>query len=118
MAHFEFRARRLIGAGGFAAAIAISPAIAVFVGPSPAVGTPNVSCPAGESEDPYTFSCVPELVPTGVASPPVAANQPVGPPGEQNLTACSGTHESECLEGVLYGPAPVPQVESSVEQSP
>ena len=113
MAYFKFPVRRLIVAGGFAAAIAISPAIAVVAGPSPAVGSPDVSCPPGESEDPYTFSCVPELVPTGVASAPS-----VGPQSEQDLTACSGTLESECLEQQLYPGATPPQVNTSVEQSP
>ncbi len=114
MAHFEFPVRRLIVAGGFAAAIAISPMAAIFVAPSSAVGVPNVSCPAGESEDPYTFSCVPELVPTGTSS----ATSSTGTQSEETLTACSGTHESECLEQQLYPGAAVPNVNTSVQQSP
>lgn len=113
MAHFEWPVRRLVLAGSFAAAIAISPLAAVFVGPSSAVAGPNVTCPAGESEDPYTFSCVPELVPTGTSS-----TSSTGPQSEQSLTACSGSHESECLEQQLYPGAPVPNVNTSVQQSP
>ena len=116
MAHFEFPVRRLIVAGGFAAAIAISPVVAVFAGPNAAVAGPNVTCPAGESEDPYTFSCVPELVPTGTSS--TSAGTQTGPQSEQTLTACSGTHESECLEQLLYPGAAVPNVNTSVQQSP
>ncbi|MGE5698103.1 MAG: intersectin-EH binding protein Ibp1 [Candidatus Sericytochromatia bacterium] len=116
MAHFEVPVRRLILAGGFAAAIAISPMVAVFGGPGAAVGVPNVTCPAGESEDPYTFSCVPELVPTGIGSTSPASS--TGPQSEGALTACSGTHESECLERQLYPGASVPNVNTSVQQSP
>jgi hypothetical protein len=94
----------------------MSPVAAVFVGPSSALAGPNVTCPAGENEDPYTFSCVPELVPTGTSS--TGSASPAGPQSEQNLTACSGTHESECLEQQLYPGAPVPNVNSSVQQSP
>lgn len=116
MAHLEFPVRRLVLAAGFAAAIAISPIVAVFVGPSPALGVPNVTCPPGESEDPYTFSCVPELVPTGTGSTTSASS--AGPQSEGALTACSGSHESECLERQLYPGASVPNVNSSVQQSP
>ncbi|MFZ0833465.1 MAG: hypothetical protein WAM92_10335 [Mycobacterium sp.] len=116
MAHFEWPVRRVVLAGAFAAAIAVSPVAAVFVDPGSAHAGPNVTCPPGENEDPYTFSCVPELVPTGTSSTGSASS--AGPQSEENLTACSGTHESECLEQQLYPGAPVPNVNSSVHQSP
>ncbi len=114
MAIFDFPAGRFVVVGGFAAAIALSPAIAAFAGPGPTVGTPVAACPTGESEDPYTFACVPELAPSGVAAPAMGA------PSEQELTACSGRDQGECVENDLYGPGAenVPHVDTSVHQSP
>jgi hypothetical protein len=115
MATFQLRARRIVLAGGFAAAVAIAPAIAVFAGPGPTVGVPSAACPAGDTEDPYTFACVPELVPGGGG--PVV---PVGAPSEQELTACGGRDQSQCLESQLYGSdnVGVPNVSTEVQQSP
>jgi hypothetical protein len=110
MAIFDLPARRLIFAGGFAAAIAISPAIAVFAHPTPTPGTPVAACPSGETEDPYTYACVPELSPSGG----------VVAPSEQQLTQCSGHDQANCLEQDYYGSpgGNVPQVDTSVHQSP
>ena len=70
-----------------------------------------MACPAGETEDPFTFACAPELVPGGGSA---------GAPSEQQLTACSGRDQSECIEGQLYGPGTVqvPNVNEQVQQSP
>jgi hypothetical protein len=113
MATFDLPARRLILAGSFAAAIAVSPAIAVFVHPTP-TGTPVAACPSGETEDPYTFACVPELTPTGGGAPTSGA------PSEQQLTQCSGRDQSNCVEQDEYGNAgaSVPKVDETVHQSP
>ena len=62
MATMKFPARRLIIAGGFAAAVAAAPAIAAVAMPTPAA-TPLAQCPAGEEEDLYTGICVPHMVP-------------------------------------------------------
>lgn len=113
MSIFDLPGRRLLIAGGFAAAIAISPAIAVFAHPTPTLGTPVAACPSGETEDPYTYACVPELVPSsgGGAAPA---------PSEQQLTQCSGGDQGNCVEQDLYGSpgGEVPQVDTSVHQSP
>lgn len=113
MATFQLTARRLALAGGFAIAVAVAPVVAVFAGPAPTVGM--AACPAGETEDPYTFACAPELAPGGSSPGVVGA---VGAPSEQELTACSGRDQSECLEGQLYGPAPVQMPDNTVQQSP
>lgn len=62
MSHFDFSARRLILAGGFALAVAAAPAFAAFALPS---STPSfgAACPGGEEEDLYTDQCVPHTVP-------------------------------------------------------
>jgi hypothetical protein len=114
MAILDFRARRLITAGGFAAAIALAPVLAVFAGPTSTVGTPMAACPSGETEDPFTFACVPEVVPNGGVS------TPTGAPSEQQLTECSGGDQANCLEQDYYGTpgGNVPHVDESVHQSP
>ena len=80
MATFQRPAQRLIVAGGFAVAIAITPAVAVFAGPTlgPAPRTVSQSdCTGGESMDAYSLACVPDIVPGG------------GAPSEQDLTAAN-----------------------------
>ena len=112
MTSIEFPLRRVIVAGGFAVAVAIAPAIGFLAGPTP-TGTQNVACGAGLEEDPYTYACVPHTVPGGVGGA-------TGAPSEQELTACSGVHRSQCLEQNLYGTpgATVPHVDTRVHQSP
>jgi hypothetical protein len=76
IATFDFPVRRLIAVGGLAAAIAVTPTIAVFAGPSPAIDAPMAACPPGEDEDPFTFICVPELVPAhGIDDPAPSERQ-------------------------------------------
>lgn len=110
MATFQFPGRRLILAGGFAVAVAVAPAVAAFAAPAPTLGTPTAACAAGQTEDPYTFACAPEVAPD--------AGGFVGAPSEEALTACSGHDQSECLEGQLYAPAPVQMPDTEVQQSP
>jgi hypothetical protein len=112
MAILEYR--RLIAVGGFAAAIAVVPLLAAVAGPTPSAGTPMAACPAGETEDPFTFACVPEVVPNGG----VTTNS--GAPTEQQLTECSGGDQANCLEQDYYGNpgGEVPHVDESVHQSP
>jgi hypothetical protein len=112
MAILDLPARRLIFASSFAAAIALAPAVAVVTHPAPA-GTPVAACPSGETEDPYTFACVPELTPTGGSAPSAGA------PTEQQLTECSGRNQGECVEQDEYGNlATPPKVDETVHQSP
>lgn len=110
-ATISFPVRRAILVSGFAAAIVISPVIAAFTSPDAPVGTPTAACPLGQNEDPYTFACVPNLAPNG-------GDSTVGAPSETELTQCSGRDQGECLEGDLYPPAPVPQPDTTVQQSP
>jgi hypothetical protein len=107
MANCQFPGRRLILAGGFAVAIAVSPVIAVFAAPVPAA-TP-LACAPGETQDPVSFACTQDVAP-GIPA--------VGAPSEEALTACSGRDQGECLEGQLYPPAPVQMPDTEVQQSP
>jgi hypothetical protein len=111
MATLKLPARRLILAGGFVVAIAVAPGFAVFATPSPAPGMSAVAaCTGGETLDIFTDACVPELAPGGGT---------VGAPSEQTLTACGGRDQSSCLEEQLYGGgAQVPNVDTTVQQSP
>ena len=55
-----------------------------------------------------------------VAVAPAIAVLTTPAPSEQELTACSGRDQGECLEETLYGPGtvPVPNVSTEVQQSP
>jgi hypothetical protein len=112
MATFQLPGRRLILAGGFAVAIAVSPVVAVFATPAPA--TTPLACAPGETEDPVSFACTSDVATSDVA-PGIPA---VGAPSEEALSACSGRDQGECLEGQLYPPAPVEMPNTEVQQSP
>ena len=66
MAIMKFPVRRLIIAGGFAAAMAAAPAVAVVAMPAPDAA-PLAQCAGGEEEDLYTGICVPHTVPNSGA---------------------------------------------------
>ena len=90
MASLQISARRLVLAGGFAIAIATAPAIAAFTGPTtaPSFG----ACPNGESEDIFTGTCTPEMVP----------NSPVLPASSGGLPSvdgvpCTGGNSGQCI---------------------
>jgi hypothetical protein len=108
--------KRLILAGGFAVAVAIAPAIAVFAVPSASV--PLAQCPAGEEEDQFTGTCIPHTVPNSGA---VFSSIP----GNPDLPAvggipCTGHNSGQCIglaeESEAMGPQPVPR--STVSSSP
>ena len=114
MATMKFPARRLILAGGFAVAIAATPAVAVVALPTNA---PTIAaCPGGESEDTFTGACVPDLVPN---SPEVGETSPGGLP-EIDGIPCTGANSGQCIglseEQQAQGPMPVPH--STVSSSP
>ncbi len=71
-------ATRLIGAAGFALAVAVAPAVALAAptsSPVRALADDGADCTTGESLDAYSLSCVPDIAPnTG------------GAPGEMQLT--------------------------------
>jgi hypothetical protein len=123
MATFEFSARRLILAGGFAVAVAAAPAIAVFAVPAPDAA-PVAQCPSGEEPDQFTGVCVPHTVPNAGAQFSSIPGNPSLPavnlPGGGGSIPCTGHNTGECIglaeEGAAMGPQPVP--ESTVGSSP
>jgi hypothetical protein len=115
MATLKLSARRLLLAGGFAAAIVAAPAVAVVT--VPAHSAPAIAaCPGGESEDTFTGECVPDLVPN---SPEVNSTSPGGLPEVDNIP-CTGANSGQCIglseEEQAQGPQPVPH--STVSSSP
>src|SRR5689334_12384478 len=116
MATLELSLRRLIVAGGFAAAVAVAPVIAVATVPSPSA--PMAQCPAGEEEDLFTGECLPHTVPNSGAS---FSNIPGNPdlPAVDGVP-CTGHNSGQCIglaeESEDLGPQPVPS--STVSSSP
>ena len=106
--------RRLILAGGFALAVAAAPAIAAF-GVSTS-GPAFAACPGGETEDTFTGTCTPDLVPN---SPAFGQTSPGGLP-EIGGIPCTGGNSGQCIglaeEQQAEGPQPVPR--STVSSSP
>jgi hypothetical protein len=110
-------ARRLLLAGGFSLAIAITPAIAI-AGHS-TDSRPLAECTSGEEEDVYTASCTPFLVPnspegftTTAANPDIPEIDGVPCTGGRSSGSCIGLAEDEAAAG----PQPVPR--STIEASP
>ncbi len=119
MATFQFSARRLIFAGGFAVAAAAAPVVAVVATPAQATFAPLAqSCPTGEEEDLYTGVCVPHTVPNSGPVPNSGGSfSPI--PGNPDLPAvdgipCTGANTGQCIglseENQAMGPAATPQV--------
>lgn len=108
--------RRLALAGGFALAIAAAPAVAAFTAPSFTPAGPLAACPTGETEDTFTTTCTPDLVPN---SPAVGQTSPGGLP-EVSGIPCTGANSGQCIglaeEQQAEGPQAVPH--SSVSSSP
>jgi hypothetical protein len=108
--------KRMILAGGFAVAVAIAPAIAVFAVPS--ASAPQAQCPGGEEEDQFTGVCVPHTVPNSGSSFSSIAGNPDLP--SVDGIPCTGHNSGECIglaeESEAMGPQPVPR--STVSSSP
>ncbi|MBU9763157.1 intersectin-EH binding protein Ibp1 [Mycobacterium sp. TNTM28] len=104
-------ARRLVCAAGVSLAVATGTA---GLAPS-APATPLAACPNGESEDTYTGTCVPDLVPNS----PEFSSAPNQLPKIDGIP-CTGANSGECIglaeEQQAQGPQPVPQ--STVGSSP
>ncbi|HVQ51539.1 MAG TPA: intersectin-EH binding protein Ibp1 [Mycobacterium sp.] len=115
MATMMLPARRLILAGGFAVAVAVAPAVAIFAGPVNSAPT-IAACTGGESEDTFTGMCTPDLVPN---SPEAGQTSPGGLPEVDNIP-CTGGNSGQCIglseEEQSEGPMAVPH--SSVSSSP
>ena len=121
MAILKFPVRRLIIAGGFAAAMAAAPAVAVVAMPAPNA-TPLAQCAGGEEEDLYTGICVPHTVPNSGAPYQAVGELPsVGVPGAAGSSIpCTGHNTGECigLAEEAQSEAPAVSPESSVGSSP
>jgi hypothetical protein len=116
MATFQFPARRLIIAGGFAVAVAAAPGIAVFAAPTASTPVPLAQCPGGEENDLYTDICIPHMVPNAGS-----VYQPI--PGNPDLASvagipCAGHNMHSCIALSEGQPVHVPQPQSSVGSSP
>ncbi len=70
MAAFHSHLRRVVVGAGFAALVAVTPSVATFANPDLTTDTLATACPPGEQEDPFTFICVPELVPANAIADP------------------------------------------------
>ena len=107
--------KRLILAGGFAVAVAVAPAIAVFAVPS---AVPLAQCPAGEEEDQFTGSCIPHTVPNSGSSFSSIPGNPDLP--SVDGVPCTGHNSGQCIglaeESEAMGPQPVPR--STISSSP
>ena len=101
MATFQFPARRLILAGGFAVAVAAAPAIAVFAVPTADTSVPVAQCPGGEEEDLYTGNCVPHTVPNAGSPFQSILGNPSLPavtlPGGGGAIPCTGHNSGQCI---------------------
>jgi hypothetical protein len=109
--------RRLLIAGGFALAVALTPAAAIVGHPTDS--KPLAECTTGEEEDVFTASCTPFLVPNSpegftstAANPDIPEIEGVPCTGGRSSGACIGLAEDEAAAG----PQPVPR--STIEASP
>lgn len=115
MATFAFPARRMILAGGFAAAVFAAPALAAFAVEAPASGPTLAACPSGETEDTFTGSCSPDLVPN---SPEFGNTAPDGDglPSVDGVP-CTGGNSGQCI-GLSEDQPQFVQPHTSVSSSP
>lgn len=119
MATQRITASRLILAGGFAVAALTAPAMAALATSDVPAGKPEVTaCPSGESEDLYTTTCTPDLVPNA-GSPYTTI------PGNPDLPAidgipCGGHNSGQCmgLAEEQQAQTPLVQPHTSVSSSP
>lgn len=120
MATQRITASRLILAGGFAVAALTAPAIAA----SATHDAPRIAaCPSGESEDLFTTTCTPELVPNQGGSNATSPYTTI--PGNPDLPAidgipCGGHNSGQCigLAEEQQAGTPLVQPHTSVSSSP
>lgn len=110
---------RLILAGGFAFAIAITPAVAMVAHPmQPTDSKPMAACDSGEEEDVFTTTCTPILVPNSPSSQgftSTAANPDIP---EINGIPCTGRDSGACIGLSEDNPGPQPVPVSTISSSP
>jgi hypothetical protein len=120
MATLQLSARRLILAGGFAVAIAATPAMAIVAVPAAA---PQAQCPSGEEQDPFIGTCIPHTVPNSGSSFSSIPDNPslpaVSEPGGGGSIPCTGHNSGECIglaeEGAAAGAGPAPEASVSAD---
>jgi hypothetical protein len=96
----------MLVAGGFALAVAATPAIATFTAISPAGAAP-AACAAGEEADLYTNVCLPHTVPNSTLTGPfhsMPGNPQVPMVGD---IPCTPMREVQCI-GLAQNDAQVP----------
>jgi hypothetical protein len=94
MAIIETSARRLLIAGGFAIAVAATPAVATFTF-TPAAPS-AIACANGESTDIFNGECIPDLVPNSPEIPTGAVAGVNGMPSVDGIP-CAGGSEGQCI---------------------
>jgi hypothetical protein len=116
MATYQFPARQLILAGGFAFAIAVAPGIAAVVSPMTGPTAPLATCSPGEEADVYTTVCTPMLVPNSPFQS-IPGNPDIS---EIDGIPCTGRDSGACIglaeNAEAAGPQPVPR--STISSSP
>jgi hypothetical protein len=114
MASIRFWVPRVVVGGGFAFAVAVTPAIAMFTLPTAA---PNAACDTGEEEDVYTTVCTPMLVPNSPGLTTIPGNPDI--PAIDGVP-CTGRDSGACIglseEQQDEGPQPIPR--STISASP
>ena len=121
MATHPITASRLVLAGGFALAALAAPAMAALA-TSDAPGAS--ACPGGETQDMFTNTCSPDLVPNSPGSP--NAPSPYSTiPGNPDMPAidgipCAGHNSGQCvgLAEEQQAQTPLVQPHTSVSSSP
>jgi hypothetical protein len=122
MATHRITASRLVLAGGFALAALTAPTaalLAVSENPAPAVA----ACPSGETEDMFTNTCTPDLVPNSPSSSfGTSAGNPslpvVSVPGGGGAIPCTGGNSGQCIGLSEENQGPLVQPHTSVSSSP
>jgi hypothetical protein len=115
MATFDMTARRIVLAGGFALAIAVTPAVAAFTLSSAAPTTHVAACANGEEEDLFTGNCVPHTVPNSPQFSSDAANPDIP---EVDGVPCTGGKSSGACIGLSEDAPDFQQPTSSVGSDP
>lgn len=115
MPHFEFSARRLFLAGGFALAVAAAPAVAAMTTPAAVPASHLADCASGEDADEFTGSCVPFVVPNSPDPFTTTAANPDVP--EIDGVPCTGRDSGACIGLAEDAPQYVPPT-STVESDP
>jgi hypothetical protein len=118
MATLKNSARRLAIAGGFALAVAATPAVAAFTLPSTGSPPAVAQCPPGEVVNPANGQCVPGPLST---NPGQISNSTPGDPNsvpEVQGIPCTGANTGECIGLQEEQQPPVVEPRSTISSSP